>query len=64
MPQAASVVPSAAAGQPITGARPSATAALITSDATANRSGLRVSSRAKYNGCRTFCSTKAGRPSA
>ena len=41
---------------------PMAKAALIAMPTSANRKGLRVSSRAKYNGCKSFCSTKAGKP--
>jgi hypothetical protein len=63
MVQPATVVPSAAAAKPATGMSPTATAAFTPMAQSANRNGLRVSSRAKNSGWSTLWSTKAGRPS-
>ena len=63
MTHPASVAATAGAAHPTSGTRPKAANALTTIATSAKRKGDLVSDRAKYSGCCTFCSTKAGRPS-
>ena len=60
--QADALAATATAIQPITLRSAIARIAFNNIEMTANRSGVFVSSRAKYNGCKSFCIIKAGSP--